>query len=44
MAPWGARGQGALVAEKQFHGLDPKVPPAGADEREHQGKLETAAS
>lgn len=43
-APWGAWGQGALAPERQFHGLDPNVPPAGADEREHQGKLETATS
>lgn len=35
--------QGALGTEKQFRGMDPKVPQAGADEREHPEKLETDA-
>ena len=43
MALCGVRGLGALAAEEQFQGVDPKVPPARADEREYQGKLETAA-
>ena len=43
MALCGVRGLGALAAEEQFQGVDPKVPPARADEIEYQGKLETAA-
>lgn len=40
---WPEWGQGALIIEKQFKGVDPKVPQAGADQSKHQGKVETNA-
>lgn len=44
MAPGGAgQVQGALVTEKQFKEVDPRVPQAGAEDRGHQEKLETGA-